>query len=382
MIPPPRLRALAVALALAACAAGPAAARDATPPAAPAAAAAHALRDAARGARAHGQGVFSFRFASPALADNVQGNPPEARGVVRLPAAVERCRAGAEDCWLVLYLPGFDGEPARAIELLAPRLAALERAGDAPPVVLVAVDGRTRLGGGFYVDSPASGRFAGTILDGILPALRTALDLELPPARTLVTGHSMGGFGALWLALQRPDEFSGAAAFNPAARLVPLAERLLGSVESARGAAALDPAELVRRPDPDRFRERLLAAMCAAFVPAPSRPGGFAVPFDPAARPHALAPQARAGLSRFDLGRPLEGALARGARALPRIVVTGGGRDRLIPPSDVQAVAEALSAARGPGRAVELSVRPDGDHGSQLADDFAAAIRSLAGRRR
>jgi enterochelin esterase-like enzyme len=340
-----------------------------------------AVRAAAERARSAGERIFELRFASPALAANVQGNSGEASVVVRLPPGADRCRAGTARCWLVLFLPGFDGEPGRAVELLGARLDALEAAGEAPPVVLVAVDGRTRLGGGFYVDSPSSGRFAAMILDGLLPAARRGLGLELPPARTIVAGHSMGGFGALWLALQRPHEFAGAAAFNPAAHTVPLTAQLLAAVDRVRGDAVLDPSVELRHPDPTHFRERLLWAVCSAFLPAPSGPAGVSLPFDPARRPRALTAQAIAGLSRFDLGRPLEGPLARAARALPRIVVTGGARDHLIPAADVEAVASALSAARGPGRAVKLVVRPDGDHGSRLADDFAEAVTYLVGER-
>jgi pimeloyl-ACP methyl ester carboxylesterase len=367
----PRLRRGALlALALATCSAVPARAGHGG-------AAEAAVRAAAAPVRA--QGVFALRFASPELADNVQGNAGEAHAVVRLPAAVDRCRRGEVRCWLVLFLPGFDGAPAQAVDRLGPRLAALERAGAAPPVVLVAVDGRTRLGGGFYVDSPASGRFQTMILQRLLPALRTGLGLELPPARTIVAGHSMGGFGALWLALARPDAFAGAAAFAPAARTVPLAEALLASVERARGGGPVDPGAQVRAPEPERFRERLLWAMCAAFLPAPARPGGVALPFDPARRPWTLAPPAAAGLAAFDLGRPLEGARARAAAAIPRVLITGGGLDRLVPPADVEAIGGALSAVRGPGRAAKVIVRPEGDHASGLADDLEEAIRFVAG---
>jgi pimeloyl-ACP methyl ester carboxylesterase len=373
--PASRLRAALLAVALAACAAPAPALAPASP--------AQAVRAAAAAARAAGRERFPIRFASPELAANVQGNLGEARAVVRLPPAAARCRAGAERCWLILFLPGFDASPEHAVELLAPRLAELERTGAAPPAVLVAVDGRTRLGGGFYVDSPASGRFETMLLDRLLPALRAELGLDLPPARTLVAGHSMGGFGALWLALARPGEFAGAAAFAPAARTVPLAEGLLAAVERAEAgrAGGVDPAAQVRDPDPQRFRERLLWALCAALLPAPGRPGGVALPFDPARRPWTLDEASAAGLARFDLGRPLEGGPAEGARALPRILVTGGGRDRLIPPADVEAVAAALSAARGPGREVRRVIRPEADHGSGLAEDFAEAVRYLTGGR-
>lgn len=336
-----------------------------------------AAADALRAAAARGQDVFEVRFPSPELAANVQGSAGDARAVVRLPPALARCRSGAERCWLLLFLPGFDATPEGAVGLLAPRLAALERSGAAPPLVLAAVDGRTVLGGGFYVDSASSGRFQAMILDRLLPALRAGLGVELPPARTLVAGHSMGGFGALWLALQRPGAFAGAAAFNPAARTVPLAEELLGAVERAHATAPVDPAAMVRAPDLERFRERLLWAMCAAFLPAPEAPGGVALPFDPARRPWRLEAAARSGLARYDLGAPFPEARARAAQALPRVIITGGARDRLIPPPQVEAIAAALSAARGPGHAVKLLVRPDGDHGSRLGDDLEEAVRYL-----
>lgn len=339
-------------------------------------AAARAALVAAEGkARAASQRTFEVRYLSSLLADNLQGNSPEARAVVRLPIA--DCRAAKAQCWLLLYLPGFDADPALVLERtgLGARLDALERGGEVPPLVAVAVDGRTRLGGGFYVDSPSSGRFASLILDALLPALRDGLGAPLPPERSVVVGHSMGGFGALWLASRRPGAFFGVGALSPAGRVEAQAERLVASLEAEHPADSPDPAEAVRSPDPARFRERLLWALCAAFDPAPFPPQGFRLPFDPLRRPWTLTRSARAAFARFDLTRSFDERATEATRALGRVYMASGRGDTLVPPSDVEPLVRALREIRG-ARPTRVVIH-DGDHLTHWALDVEDAVRFL-----
>ncbi len=326
-------------------------------------------------ARSRGERAFEVQFSTPLLAFNVQGNSGAARAVVRLP--LSGCRAKAPRCWLLLYLPGFDADPAAALSesSLGGRLDTLERAGAAPPIVAAAVDGRTRLGGGFYADSPSSGRFASVIFDALLPALRKALGTDLPPERTVILGHSMGGYGALALALARPKEFSGVGALSPAVHVDAQATRLLAWVQAQHPLRAPDPAAMVREPDPARFQERLLWAMCAAFDPAPVAPQGFRWPFDPESRPWRLTPSARAAFARADLATGWDERRRASARALGRVFVASGTRDSLVPPSDVEPLIEALGQARD-GAPTRASFH-GGDHLNRLGPDFEDAVLFL-----
>ena len=143
------------------------------------------------------------------------------------------------------------------------------------------------LGAGFYVDATEQPwarhyRMASYIVDE-LPAL-VADHFPIDPRRQGITGHSMGGHGALTLALANPGRFGSVSAFAPIAvpSQVPWGEKALGnylgadrSVWRKHDAAALieDGARLpellvdIGEGDPfldSQLRPDLLEAACGA----------------------------------------------------------------------------------------------------------------------
>jgi S-formylglutathione hydrolase len=89
------------------------------------------------------------------------------------------------------------------------------------------------LGAGFYVDAtedPWSGHYRmWTYVTEELPAL-VAAKFPIDEARQGITGHSMGGHGALTVALRHPDRFRSVSAFAPivAPGQVPWGQKALG----------------------------------------------------------------------------------------------------------------------------------------------------------
>lgn len=76
------------------------------------------------------------------------------------------------------------------------------------------------LGAGFYVDATqapwrSNYRMRAYILDELLPVATETFGID--PARIGVSGHSMGGHGALTLALSEPTTFRSVSAFAPIA---------------------------------------------------------------------------------------------------------------------------------------------------------------------
>lgn len=143
-------------------------------------------------------------------------------------------------------------------------------------------------GAGFYVDAtqaPWSEHFhMRTYIEDELPALLAA---EFPMAdmgRQGITGHSMGGHGALTIGLRNPERFRSVSAFAPivAPSQVPWGQKALGgylgdnpAAWRAHDAVALIedgarlPELLVDQGDADAFlaeqlRPQLLADACAA----------------------------------------------------------------------------------------------------------------------
>jgi S-formylglutathione hydrolase len=89
------------------------------------------------------------------------------------------------------------------------------------------------LGAGFYVDAtqePFAGQYRmWTYVTEELPAL-IATDFPVDMARQGITGHSMGGHGALTVALRHPERFRSVSAFAPivAPGQVPWGEKAFG----------------------------------------------------------------------------------------------------------------------------------------------------------
>jgi S-formylglutathione hydrolase len=150
-------------------------------------------------------------------------------------------------------------------------------------------------GAGFYVDAteaPWAPHFRmRTYIEQELPAL-VAAEFPVDMDRQGITGHSMGGHGALTIALRNPGRFRSVSAFAPivAPSQVPWGEKALGgylgpdrAAWRAHDAVALIedgarvPDLLVDQGDADSFldgqlRPHLLAAACAdAGIPLTPR---------------------------------------------------------------------------------------------------------------
>ena len=143
-------------------------------------------------------------------------------------------------------------------------------------------------GAGFYLDAtqePWAQHFQmRTYIEDELPALMAAEFAMADPARQSITGHSMGGHGALTIGLRNPDRFRSISAFAPivAPGQVPWGEKAFGGYLGPDRAAwrgydavaliedgARVPELLVDQGDADGFlaeqlRPDLLAAACAA----------------------------------------------------------------------------------------------------------------------
>jgi enterochelin esterase family protein len=165
----------------------------------------------------HGDLRVDF-ITSEALAGNPLGDPAERPVAVYVPRGYD---AEGSRRYPVLYvLHGYTGNVpgllgARAWETnvfqWVDRLIESRRM---PPVLLVAVDGFTRLGGSQYVDSMHNGNYATyTVRDVIGHVDRAYRTIEAEGGRAVV-GKSSGGFGSMHLVLEHPGVFSAFASHS------------------------------------------------------------------------------------------------------------------------------------------------------------------------
>lgn len=121
-----------------------------------------------------------------------------------------------------------------------------------PPILVMPTD--TGLGlGTAYVDWADGSALVETfLLRELLPHLRETRDLD---GRTWITGLSMGGYGAMTLALRHPDLFDSASAMSAFYRPTRLPEIIPMSADRVWGSAvaAHDPSALLLDPPDLRF---------------------------------------------------------------------------------------------------------------------------------
>ena len=115
---------------------------------------------------------------------------------------------------VVLLLPGFGSNATALVGSSSYKKStaqlfdrALAR-GATRPAILVMPDCDTRFGGSQFIDSPATGDYQRFIADEVFHFVETNFPAHKGPAFRAAVGRSSGGFGALRLALDRPDVVS------------------------------------------------------------------------------------------------------------------------------------------------------------------------------
>ena len=71
------------------------------------------------------------------------------------------------------------------------------------------------LGGSFYTNSPATGNWENFVVKDVVTYIDSRYRTILRPKARGIAGHSMGGYGALSLAMRYPDLFGCAYAMSP-----------------------------------------------------------------------------------------------------------------------------------------------------------------------
>jgi enterochelin esterase-like enzyme len=82
-------------------------------------------------------------------------------------------------------------------------------------MIIVLVDDNTVLGGSFYVNSPINGNWKDYIVYDIVQHIDRKYKTNLSPKSRAIAGNSMGGFGALHIAMNHPDIFGMVYSLSP-----------------------------------------------------------------------------------------------------------------------------------------------------------------------
>lgn len=229
------------------------------------------------------------RFESRLLAGNLLGDPIEREVLVYLPPSYEQ---GTRRYPLLMILPPYAAGHRSLLNYkvwepdLFERYERLLAAGKTDEAILVSPDCMTRWGGSQFVDSSVLGPYQRYLVEEVLPFVDGRYRTISAREARAVVGRSSGGFGALRLALDRPEAFcaygshAGDCAFEVSVR--PSFTSVAITLDRAGGAAAFLEGVAERGPSSGgEFEAIMTLASAAAYAPAPEQPFPHVeLPFD------------------------------------------------------------------------------------------------------
>lgn len=150
-------------------------------------------------------------FVSPALSA-FWGRPIHMRGVVVLPpdyaTSIKRYPT-------VYWTHGFGGELRSLATRVAPRYAKSMASGELPPMIYIFLDESCPGGTHEFADSVNNGPWGKALTTELIPYLEKKYRMQARPSGRLLTGHSSGGWAALWLQVAYPAVFGGTWPTSP-----------------------------------------------------------------------------------------------------------------------------------------------------------------------
>jgi len=224
---------------------------------------------------------------SEVLRGNPLGDPTRRKLYVYLPPGFET--APPRTIPALLALNGFTGtggsffHHGALAEGLQERLDRLIHSGECGPVIVVAPDCFTRVGGSQYLNSSATGQYQDYLIKEIVPFANR----EFTPSRWGAFGKSSGGFGAMILGMEYPEIFQAIANHSGDANFemcyLTNFFKALDKYKAAGGVKAWldkfwDPTQFANRKDHDALDK---LGMSACYSPNPeSAHMGVDFPFD------------------------------------------------------------------------------------------------------
>lgn len=157
------------------------------------------------------QDTQELDFVSPRLSA-FWGRPVHIRGWVVLPPGYD---PAARARYPVVYETHGFGGTLPALVQSAERLDAGMRSGEWPPMIRVLLDQSSATGTHEFADSVNNGPWGTALIEELMPALEQRYRMDATPAGRLLTGHSSGGWAALWLQVRYPRVFGGSWPTSP-----------------------------------------------------------------------------------------------------------------------------------------------------------------------
>ena len=161
---------------------------------------------------AHSGTLSSDIVHAVSLEGNLLGDSPDRSVIVYLPPGYEKQVKVRYP--VVYWLHGYDGngwnkpKTNTSTDSMSRLREAMDRAiaaGKARPMIIVMPDGNNKYGGGFYTNSAATGNWEDFITIELVKHIDAKYRTLPNVASRGIAGHSMGGYGAIKLAMKHPE---------------------------------------------------------------------------------------------------------------------------------------------------------------------------------
>lgn len=149
-------------------------------------------------------------FVSPSLSE-FWGRPMHVRGIILLPPDYD---ASSERYPTAYRTEGFGGSLA-ILPGAARQIYGLMKSGQAPPMIRVFLDHSSPWGTHEFADSANNGPWGLALTEELIPSLEKQYRMDAKPSGRFVTGHSSGGWFAIWQQVRYPTFYGGAWPSSP-----------------------------------------------------------------------------------------------------------------------------------------------------------------------
>jgi enterochelin esterase-like enzyme len=153
----------------------------------------------------------TIKIDAPSLANNLVGEPSERTIYVYLPPSYSSSKKRYP---VVYYLPGYGDSSVIGFQLPGDMDTLIE-SGQVNEMIMVVAGGDSKMGGSFYVNSPVTGNWEDFIVKDLVSFVDSHFRTLRQAEARGITGHSMGGFGALNIAMHHPDVFGAVYSMSP-----------------------------------------------------------------------------------------------------------------------------------------------------------------------
>ena len=159
--------------------------------------------------------IVTLEISAPSLRGNLLNTPTQQKAHIYLPPSYHKLPHRKYP--VIYFLHGiFDsGKTWISFSNVPSKLDSLIASGDFPEVIAVMPDAGNQYGGGFYRNSSVAGNWEDYIADDLVGTIdKNYRTIKRSGGRAAI-GHSMGGYGVIHLAMERPGLFSAIYAIAP-----------------------------------------------------------------------------------------------------------------------------------------------------------------------